>query len=97
MSWYDPGYDDYDEEPECRHEDYVIDDDMAQCSDCGERWWPGQAEIAAEHERQRRYEEYCRREERLAPWRKLISPVLAILKRLRPRKPTANYDDDLPF
>lgn len=115
MSWNDDSWRDtydawklrspYDDEPEddCFHEEYEIDfNGNARCETCGESWYATAAEIAAQRERYREYDAYCRRVERRERWRRLTYPVrwpiFRLLSRLWPRKSYAVLtDDEIPF
>ncbi len=97
-------YDDYDEDPECDHENYEIDvcTGRASCDQCSHYWYLSSEDIDAECERQARYQDDMDREERRRWWRDRTYPVrmffFRILERVWPRKAHKVLDDEeIPF
>lgn len=95
-------YDDYEEGPECDHDDYESDilTGDAYCYRCNYRWIMSADEVAAEVERIRRYDEWQREQER--PWNRFKEWVARKADRLSDRwrrlwYPKTVPDDDIPF
>lgn len=98
----DPGWDDEPEE-ECFHDDYEVDilTGRAECCRCPYSWYQTEAQILAEIERQRAYDEWQREQER--PWYRFKQWVSGIRGDLQWRwrrlwKPRPlTLDDEIPF
>jgi hypothetical protein len=97
-------YDEYDDEPECYHEDYDIDilEGRTYCNSCSESWYATEEQIAREIEHQREYAEWEDRQRRREFWRKLTLPirwpVYRLLERIWPRKACSVLtNDEIPF
>jgi hypothetical protein len=95
---------DYDPERDCEHEHYEIDicTGRAECDYCPHSWYMTSKEIDAEIDRQARYQEDMKRENRRQWWRDKTYParmfVFRILERIWPRKALSVLDDsEIPF
>jgi len=87
---------DEDYEESCDHDDYESDilTGIATCWRCGHRWMQTNEEIAAEHERIARYQEWSEKEERRETWRQVRSWFRSLIPR---RRKTTALDDEIPF
>lgn len=101
-SWRD-GYDDwklaspYDDDPECDHDDYEVDilDGRCRCT-CGHAWHATNAQVEAEIEHQRAYDEWEHGENRRQWWRDRWESVKSLFRWRRPKHQFVS-DDDIPF
>jgi hypothetical protein len=98
------GYDDWEEDEPCQHENPDIDILTGDwdCPHCGEHRAATQGEIDAEIEFQRQYAEHEAREQRREFWRRFTLPIrwpiFRLLERIWPRKACRLLDDsEIPF
>lgn len=96
--------DDYDDDPECDHDDYDVDilEGRARCNRCSESWHVTEEEVQRQIEHQRQYCEWEDRENRREFWRRLTHPIrwpiFRLLERIWPRKAcNVLTDDEIPF
>lgn len=89
-------YDDDPSQDDCDHDDYdadIITGD-ATCHRCSYRWHMSDEEIAAEHARIERYQEWKKRERRREWFRAVARWFSGFFPR---RRKAVDLDDEIPF